>query len=60
MSERKNIPENSKACEELMNGGFFILVSNGEYGTDRILPRYYLRQKIEVPETNKLRPRKKG
>ena len=41
-----------------MSDGFFILISNEEYGTDRILPRYYLRQKIEVPETIKLRPKK--
>ncbi len=47
MSERKNIPENNQACEELMSDGFFILISNEEYVADRILPRYYLRQKIE-------------
>ena len=61
MSERKNIPENAQACEELMNDGFFILISSEEYGADRILPQYYLRQRIEqsydlVKNTTNIQP----
>ena len=43
------------------NDGFFILVSNEEYLADRILPLYYLRQKIEqsyglVKNTTNIQP----
>lgn len=47
MGERKNVPENKKAYDEMQSDGFFILVSRTRHAKEDILPKYYLRQKIE-------------
>lgn len=47
MGERKNVPENGRAYEEMQSDGFFILISKTKHAREEILPKYYLRQKIE-------------
>ncbi len=47
MTERKKVPSNEKAYEEFISDGFFILISKTKYTKEEILPKYYLRQKIE-------------
>lgn len=47
MGERKKVPENSKAYDEMQSDGFFILISRTRHAREDILPKYYLRQKIE-------------
>lgn len=47
MGERKKAPESGKAYDEMQSDGFFILISRTKYAREDILPKYYLRQKIE-------------
>ena len=47
MGERKKAPESGKAYDEMQSDGFFILVSKTRHAREDILPKYYLRQKIE-------------
>lgn len=47
MGERKKAPESGKAYDEMQSDGFFILISRTKHAREDILPKYYLRQKIE-------------